>query len=108
MQEIRCGARHLRPGAWLLPRRAMLAFAHRQRHQFVPCRIEGNFVETIAEAIVRVELGSVAVGARGERMGLAAAEHLAPGAEPLVRPARTLTRDGILQRSVGEEEVPSL
>src|SRR6185295_1312240 len=56
----------------------------------------------------RVKLGSVAVGARGERVGLAAAEQLAPGAEPLVRPTRTFTGDGILQRRVGEEEIPSL
>src|SRR6266404_4745515 len=41
-------------------------------------------------------------------MGLAAAEKLAPGGEPLVRPARAFTGERILQRSIGKEEIPSL
>src|SRR5215472_8030456 len=86
----------------------MLAGVHGGVHESVPRRIEYDFVDALAEAIVRPELGDVAVRARGELEGLRASQPLAPRDEAVVRPRRVFRAQPLAQRPIREIEIAIL
>ena len=105
MHQVRRRARNLRAGAGLGPRRAVLAFTHCRGHQQMPCRIEDDLVDSVAEPIVRLKLRPESVGTRGERIGFGAAHHRAPGFQPLLCPRRAFALGGASQRSISQVQI---
>jgi hypothetical protein len=76
----------------------------RQRHQFVPARMEIDPVDAIAEAVVRLELGHVAIRKAGELLHLLVAgdrpERLATVRSPGRLALDRCAKDGIAGKGI--------
>ena len=85
----------------------MLASRRREAHQCVPCGMKFDAIDSLAARIMRSKLRRIAVGGVGERERLSASQRLAPVLE-LGRRESTFTRNGFLQRDVGQIEIAAL
>ena len=89
----------------LLPRRRLQAVADRALHQPVPRRVELDLVDAVAEAVVRRQLGVVAVGEHAVLAGLLGAGLGAERGELLDEVGRPVAGDRLGEGDVGRDDV---
>ncbi len=105
LQEVGGGARHVRAGAGLLPRRGLQAFAPHDAQQLMPARMEFDPVDAVPGAIVRDQLGRVAVGHIAQRQDVLAAEFRAELAQVFGMPAGAFALHAFAQGTVAAENI---
>src|SRR5256884_9479357 len=95
----------MRAGPRLAPRQRVEAMPYRHSHELVPCRMELDLVDAVAEAVVGAQLRRVGVGLEAPVDRLLRAGERAEVADQLLSPGGALTLERLAQGRVGFEQV---